>query len=526
MLAPNVRIIEPASKQLRDNVANMKRKRVCAYCRVSTNSPEQETSYENQLKHYTEVIQRNPEWEFIGIYADKGISGTCLRKRKEFLRMMDDCRAGKIDLILTKSTSRWARWTTDSLNTVEELKQLGIGVQFESNGINSLDNSESTRMRLIMDSATDQNYSEGLSASVKWGNIRNIERGIYNCQAVYGYRECGERQIAIYEPEAEVVRRIFRLYLDGYSYQQIVNDLNNDGIIAPGKKKWNHSQIERMLVNEKYVGDLHLLKTTTSDLKTRRRIKNVDGKQYYIDNHHAPIVSREVWDRVKREHEYRANQRGFGKTGRSVYTSQYAFSNKVYCLECGSKFRRHYYETKNGKVYTWVCINHKQKGNCNQLPVTEKSLEDAFLRIINNYIEDKAEFIEQIIQPIKEVLQQRNTEQDLKDIENQIAEMQRTLTELIHSSTLGTLGTAQQLNEMMIKLENLQKDKSEKTLKLERQKKDLIRLDEMQDYITEKSVFETFDTYTFKRLVERVLISDNKATFVFNDSFRVDEDLI
>ena len=278
----------PATKRVGNTVRHIEtpKLKVAAYCRVSTDTDEQATSYEAQVEHYTEFIRKNPEWEFAGIYADDGISGTNTKKREEFNRMIADCNGGKIDMIITKSISRFARNTLDCLSHIRELKALNIPVFFEKENINTMDAKGEVLLTIMASLA--QQESESLSQNVKMGFQFRYQNGqvSVNHNRFMGYTKDKDGNLVVDESEAKVVRRIFREYLEGCSLQQIAKSLEEDGILTgAGKKIWRPETVHKMLKNEKYMGDALLQKTYTVDVLTKKRVVN-DGivTQYYVEN--------------------------------------------------------------------------------------------------------------------------------------------------------------------------------------------------------------------------------------------------
>lgn len=532
MLAPNVKVIQPTKIETTtyDIIKQELPKRVCAYCRVSTDSEEQKTSYNSQKIYYTDKIQNHPGWIFAGIYADEGITGTSMRKRDEFNRMIKDALDGKIDIILCKSIPRFARNVVDILNIVEQLTLKRIPIIFENEQLNSLDNSQGTRIQILIGAANAEDYSISLSESVKWGRIRQIEQGNYPFTECYGYKievkktsggKVIEKKIHIDERCADVVRLIYKTYLNGYSYRQIATMLEERGIESPkGKQSWKSSTVQGILQNEKYKGDLHLQKQTYSDIKFRKRIPNTTGKQYYIEDHHKAIISKSEWNRVAKEIEFRNNQRGFGETGRSVYTSKYPFSNKIYCLQCGSKFRRYGYDTKEGKIATWVCINHKNKNStCNQLQIIEKNIEKAFIEALNELITDKHQVIETVINNIEEVIKNRKEEITPEEIDNKIALKHRDLMALIQS--IDSMDNYNESQKIMNEIENLKAQKEDAILQQKQRQRDLHRTEDLRKLLNTNEIFDKFQPQIFKQLVDRILIDGNKATFVFTNMVKI-----
>ena len=298
MLPSNVKIIKPKA-QLEENAQDTPRLiRVGGYARVSTGKPEQKTSFESQLKHYKSLFARHPDWIDVGLYADEGITGTSIRKRKNFIRTIEDCRAGKIDKIIVKSVSRFARNTVDCLATIEELTALGVEVYFELQNLSSIQDSKTTKLQLTLFASMAQEESETLSESVSYGIRMGIESGRYRMPKAYGYYLDENKKLKIHPQEAEQVRFIFNAFLEGYTAAQICSILNERGVTPPRGKAWYDSTVVNMLRNEKYVGDLRLEKTVSSDLKMRRRVPNTKGTQYFVGDNHEPIISREIFDRV------------------------------------------------------------------------------------------------------------------------------------------------------------------------------------------------------------------------------------
>lgn len=281
-----------------------RKQRVCAYCRVSTDMDTQALSYELQVQNYTEYITSNSEWEFAGIYADRGISGTSLKHRDEFNRMIADCRAGKIDLIITKAVTRFARNVLDCISTIRMLKQLDppVGVFFETERINTLDTTSETYLGLI--SLFAQGESESKSESLKWSYIRRWKRGtgIYPTWSLIGYDVDEDGKWVIVEEEAELVKIIYDMYLTGHSSPQIAEILTRSGIpTSTNKQVWSSGAVLGILRNEKYCGDVLCQKTISMDIFTHKAVKNTGQKpQYFIEGHHEAIIDKDDWLKVQK----------------------------------------------------------------------------------------------------------------------------------------------------------------------------------------------------------------------------------
>lgn len=301
----NVMVI-PAKRQIGNTGRKQDAKpklRVAAYCRVSTDSDEQATSYEAQVEHYTEYIKKNPEWEFAGIYADDGISGTNTKNREAFKRMIEDCEAGTIDMIITKSISRFARNTLDCLKYIRQLKEKNIPVFFEKEAINTMDAKGEVLLTIMASLA--QQESQSLSQNVKLGLQFRYQNGQVqvNHNRFLGYTKDEEGNLVIDPEQAEVVKRIYREYLEGYSMDKIAAGLEADGILTgAGNPRWHTSTINKILRNEKYIGDALLPKTYTTDFLNKTRVKNTGiVPQYYVEGNHEAIIPREIYMRVQEE---------------------------------------------------------------------------------------------------------------------------------------------------------------------------------------------------------------------------------
>lgn len=293
----------PARKRV-GNLAkteNKPRLKVAAYCRVSTDSDEQATSYEAQVEHYTEFIKKNADWEFAGIYADYGISGTNTKKREEFNRMIEECMEGKIDMIITKSISRFARNTLDCLKYIRQLKEKNVTVFFEKENINTMDSKGEVLLTIMASLA--QQESESLSKNVKLGLQFRYRNGAVqvNHNWFLGYTKDENGHLIIDPEQAEVVKRIYREYLEGKSLMQIARGLMADGIhTAADKPTWRPEGVRKILTNEKYMADAFLQKTYTVDVLTKKRVTN-NGivPQYYVENNHEAIIPRDLFMQVQ-----------------------------------------------------------------------------------------------------------------------------------------------------------------------------------------------------------------------------------
>lgn len=376
---------------------------MAAYCRVSTDQLEQLSSYEAQVNYYTNYIENHPDYEMAGIYADEGITGTNTKKRDQFNKMIKDCKARKIDMIITKSISRFARNTLDCLNYVRELKELGVGVIFEKENINTLDSKGEVLITILASLAQDE--SRSISENSTWGIRRQFEQGKVrvNHKKFLGYDKDEEGELIINKEESKIIKRIYKDYLDGKGANRIARELEEEGIPNwSGKPKWYESSIRKMLSNEKYKGDALLQKTYTVDFLTKERaVNNGEVPMYYVEKSHPAIIDKEMWEAVQLEMQRRKDymerhgvrQLDFAKVEDNPFTG------RVICGNCGSAFGRKTWNStdENLKRRVWQCNKKyevKGKIKCRNKHVDEEVLYKAFVSSFNALVENRDYFIE------------------------------------------------------------------------------------------------------------------------------------
>ena len=392
----NITIIpaRPQRTNQQQSEAEKPKLRVAAYCRVSTDSDEQATSYETQVTHYTEYITGNPEWSFAGVYADDGISGTNTKKRGEFNRMIADCMDGKIDMVITKSISRFARNTLDCLKYIRQLKERNIPVFFEKENINTLDAKGEVLLTIMASLA--QHESQSLSQNVKLGLQFRYQRGEVqvNHSRFLGYTKDENGRLVIDPEQAEVVRRIYREYLDGYSSDKIAAGLERDGILTgAGNPRWHTSTIAKILRNEKYMGDALLQKTYTVDYLSKKRIKN-NGimPQYYVENDHEAIIPKEIFMRAQDELVRRRLVKVSPNGRKHGFSSNHVFSQMIVCGECGELFRRVHWNNHGCRSIVWRCLSRLQSTGvvCHARTVNEEMLKKVVMQAFNELLGNKS----------------------------------------------------------------------------------------------------------------------------------------
>lgn len=494
--------------------------RVAAYCRVSTDSDEQATSYETQIEHYTDFIQQKPDWAFAGIYADDGISGTNTKKREEFNRMIEDCMAGKIDMIITKSISRFARNTLDCLKYIRQLKDKNISVFFEKEAINTMDAKGEVLLTIMASLA--QQESQSLSQNVKLGLQYRYQQGLVqvNHNRFMGYTKDEDGHLIIEPTEAEVVKRIYREYLEGASLLQIGRGLEADGILtAAGKKRWRPETVKKILQNEKYIGDALLQKTYTVDFLTKKRVKN-NGivPQYYVENSHPAIIPRDLYMQAQEEILRRANIHSGTEQKKRVYSSRYALSSIVACGHCGDIFRRIKWNNRGCKSTVWRCVSRVEKDgpDCPARTVHEELLHEVVIKAINEAFLEKETILPLLRENIESSLEDVTLSQVVA-IDEQMKSMQQELLATVNSKNTG--------DELGMEIRRLRDEKQ--TLQNEQvSRQDLkTRIDEMMRFLNDLPCKLTeYEEDYVRTLLEKITVYDDHFIIEFKSGIEIQID--
>ena len=437
-----VTLIQPKKSFIVDKEKH-RQKRVAAYCRVSTGSDEQITSYNNQMKVYTEMIAANKEWEFAGLYADEGISGTRADKRPQFQKMIDDCLKGKIDMIITKSVSRFARNTVECLDYVRMLKEKGIGIYFEEQNIDTL--KSDSELYLVIYAGFAQSESESISKNITWTHRKNFEEGkpIFMYSRWLGYKKGEDGTPEIVPEEAEVVRRIFDMYLSGKSTDEIANIMRSENITFPEKKLiLSKSAIIRMLKNEKYCGDCILQKTITLDpISKKRKANEGEAPMWLVENSHPAIISRDVFNRVQEETSRRnakapaSQKNALTASGKH---SRYALTDVLMCGECGSRFRRVTWTARGNKRIVWRCISRLDYGKkyCpDSITVSEEALHRAIVKALNKFnAEDESTYLMLMKSTIGDAIGLNGGSDEIDLLERRIDALNKRMLDIVSES--------------------------------------------------------------------------------------------
>lgn len=526
----NISVIPPKPEHDRSVRSQFRTLRVAAYCRVSTLQEQQETSYEAQVSYYTEKIKSNPNWKLAGIFADDGKSATSTKKRGDFQAMIDDCMAGKIDMVITKSISRFARNTVDSLMNIRKLKEKNIAVFFEKEGINTLESSGELLITILSSQAQEE--SRNISENCHWGIVRQFENGVVrvNCKKFLGYTRDKDGNLAIVPEEAELVRRIFRLFLEGNSSYRIKELLETDGIrTVTGNAKWSATVIDRMLSNEKYMGDALLQKTYTVDFLTKKKVMNRGiVPQYYIEDDHDAIIPKELFYRVQEEKARRASiyRPGAKKKDDPIkgkYSSKFVLSDIMICAECGQPYRRQVWSKYGVKKPVWRCDSRLKHGTkkCRHSPtLVEKTLHEAVMEAINSVVEDTGEFVEAFRENVIRIIGSYSADKEPTEYDGQIDSLQKRMMTLIEESA--KLENAdeefdRQYREIADQIKELKKKKSKRIREIQLAKSYEQRAQDVDGYIKKTgSLKRQFDDDLVRRLIQSIkVINENKIEIQF-----------
>ena len=498
------------------------RQRVCAYCRVSTGSADQLNSYARQIRVYTEMIRRNPDWEMVDIFADEGITGTSADKRPEFQRMIGMCEARKIDRIITKSVSRFARNVKEALEYIRKLKLLGVGVQFEKEGIYTL--SMGDEMLLNTFAAIAEEESVEIAIRLRNANKKRMADGDFiDGHAPYGFRLI-DRKLVRYDPEAEIIERIFSAYLSGKSTHEIARMLNEEGIPSRENNTWKSTAIKFILKNEKYKGDYLCQKTFHTDVLPFRQKRNYgEEDQFYIENSHSGIVSRDVFDTANGILTARREKIASGEIADA---EERIFTRRIVCGECGSFYNR---KKSNGAVY-WACPKHLESRElCPSHYIRQERIEDAFITMVNKLRFGKERVITRSIELLEKAKDAgRRENEQAYETSRQIADLSSKLLMLEQLNTKGYLATdvyLTQSRELAAKITALKKDRSDiLSSALDGR---IAGLKELESAISSvEKPLESFDKPLFDSIVENITVDgSDRAAFTVKGGLRFTEPL-
>lgn len=524
-MARSVTVIPPTINPLtRMPKTTVVMRRVAAYARVSTDSEEQLTSYEAQIDYYTNFISNHSDWEFVKVYTDEGISATNTKHRDGFNEMVADALAGKIDLIVTKSVSRFARNTVDSLTTVRELKAHGVEVYFEKENIYTFDGKGELLITIM--SSLAQEESRSISENVTWGQRKRFSDGKVSLpyKQFLGYRKGADGLPEIVPEEAEIVRRIYSLYMAGKTDTAIAKILTDEGIPTPsGKPQWRKSTVKSMLSNEKYKGAAILQKCFTVDFLTKKRkVNEGEVPQYYVEKSHEPIISPEEWDAVQAEIE-RRQQLGKKYSGQSVLAA------RIVCEDCGAFYgQKVWHSTDKYRRAIWRC-NHKFNGEhrCDTPTLDEADIKARFITVYNGILNCRKDIIEDCRTAQRLLTDCTEVDASIEELKQEI----EVVTELTKNCIAENSTTAQsqeaytkryeglviRYEKAKAQLTELEQKRTERNRKADAIGGFMFTLAEMDEAITE------FDDRLWLAVIDLVIAhGDGRLTFRFQNGYEVD----
>lgn len=528
--------ISGPSKMVREIAADprltrrtQKRLRVAAYCRVSTEQEEQESSFEGQVTYYTNLIENNPAWEMAGIFADHGISGIKDTTRPGFMQMIEACKRHKIDMILTKSLSRFSRNTLDSIRYIRLLKSLGVVIEFEKEGLNTGD--LGSEIYLTWFSAFAQAESESLSQNVTMGKRRLFKEG--KCPFQYkhfiGYRRGADGQPEIDPEGAKTIEHIFYGFLAGKTPAQLKTELEEKHILSPsGKTTWSKATIQNILRNEKYAGDVLLQKTFTADFLTKKVKKNRgEVTQYYVTDNHPAIIPREIFQQVQLELARRSSRPKVSqrktKTERGKYTSKFALSERLVCGECGCMYRRTQWIKRDGsKEYVWRCVNRLENGRkyCKNSPsLKEPQLQDAIMTAIREQFTDRERVKETLKEVEEKIILRGDSQQDVAPLLTRIQEVDQAMSNLLllvsHSADSNVYDgkfkqLSQEKSELQAQLEAIERKAQQNQRRTQQLRTILCEIDKATIELNE------YDDELVRRIIDKIsVLPDSRLEIVF-----------
>ena len=509
--------------------------RIAAYCRVSTKQEEQLNSYETQKNYYTEQINKNSDWKLVKIFADKGITGTSVKKRDEFNKMIRLCKQGKIDMIICKSISRFARNTVDCLHYTRMLKEIGVDVYFEEQQIHSTQ--PGAEFYITIYGSIAQSESENMSANIKWGKAQSAKEGkvAFHYRRFLGYKEGADGNPEIDEDEAKIIRLIYERFLAGDSLLKIATYLDEHNILTPaGKNKWAMSTIKSILSNERYMGDAIINKTYISDYLTKKvKINNGERPKYYVENNHPAIIDKKMFIRVQEELARRSGKpkvKQIGtKTEKGKYSSKYALTELLVCGECKTPYRRCTWTARGKRKIVWRCINRLDFGKkyCHNSPTIEESvLQEAIMEAIANVAKQNVGILETLKGHIGLGLENDSDKEQKLNKEIRIAEIEAEINNMISSVSADTIELFDEE-----RAEELMKEKSELQQQLallddmNGEQKKQSRLKDISNILTGiKNRPMIYDDKIVRELIECVVVeSKEKIKVIFVGGLEIEQ---
>lgn len=539
VLQKRVRTIPPTVRP--ENVQNLRPalKRVPAYCRVSTKQEEQLNSYETQVNYYTDRINREPGWKMAGIYADKGITGTSMKKRDEFNKLIRQCKRGRVDMIIVKSISRFARNTLDCIRITRMLREIKVDVYFEEQNLHSID--PSSEFYISIYGSIAQSESENISHNVAWGKARSARNGnvFFAYKSFLGYRKGADGKPEIDPEQAATVRRIYTRFLAGRSLQQIADELTQSGVSTPmGKTVWQPGVIQSILSNEKYKGDALLGKTYIEDCISKKvRVNAGERPQYYVENNHPAIIDAATFARVQEELARRASKRKVKQVGTKTeqgrYSSKYALTELLVCGECGTPYRRCTWTVSGKKKIVWRCISRLDYGKryCHHSPTMEEApLQEAIMNAVQRTAQANPDVLKTLKMHIQLGLGADDNEDQSVETQIRITEIDREFKEILNSVTAENqqqLLTDPRIAELMAEKRTLESKLAEYNAAEQNRKNAASRLEQIFTILDGmKNHPLAFDDQVIRQILQCVVVeSKEKIRVVFTGGLEVEAEV-
>ena len=482
-----------------------KKLRVAAYARVSTDSREQLVSLEAQKSHYETSIKSNPDWEYVGLYYDEGVSGTSMAKRDGLIKMLDDCEAGKIDFIIIKSISRFARNTTECLEAVRKLIRLKVFIYFEKENINTGD--MESELLLTIFSSLAESESVSISENESWAIQKKFQNGTFKISyPPYGYKNVDGKMV-IDEAEEEIIRFIFAECLSGKGGFKIAKSLNEKKVPTRKGGNWSSTTVKEIMKNEKYIGDA-LFQKTFKDSNFNRHYNHGGRPKYYVKDHHEPIISNEDFEAVQKIIAQRSKEKNI-ITEDEKYLNRYPFSGKIICDECGATWKRRTHTSCKTKYYTYTCKTHlKDKGKCGQLFIRELDFEVAFVNMMNKLIFSKKVLLQPLLNSLKGI-DQVNALSRIHELETALEnnfDRRQVLTTLISKEYIEPALYAKQNSALLAKAEDLRNEKEALYRLVNGEFENAEAVNRLLKYINKSTRFEEFDAEGFEVHVDHIVV--------------------
>jgi len=479
--------------------------RVAAYCRVSTGSDAQLESLETQISHYKKYIKSRSDWSFAGLYYDEGISGTKKDKRVQLMQLIKDCEAKQIDFIITKSISRFSRNTTDCLELVRKLLELGIYIYFEKENINT--GSMESELMLSILSSMAEGESNSISDNNKWSIKRRFQNGTYIISyPPYGYDNIDGEMVIIPDQE-KIVKEVFMQTLSGMSTTTIADELNAKGIATKKGGSWHPSTIRGMLSNEKYTGDVIFQKTYT-DSQFNRHNNNGEKDMYAIEHHHEAIISHEMFDAASALIRQRGKEKGISK-GKKKYQNRYCFSGNIICGECGNTFKRRIHTSTTGKYVAWCCNTHiADIKSCSMQYIKDEDIKKAFITMQNKLVYAR----KQILKPLLNSLHSNSKDNNIarvKEIEKlllQNTEQQETLTRFRIQGYLDPAVFSKEHNELLVQADNYRKEMEALNHTQSDDMTVILETTALLHFLNRASLITEFDDKIYEKFVNHIIV--------------------